>query len=186
MDLIIEMSSSYNEGISEITQMVREGATPEEISKKFNIRKNTSTVYRNVIRRGFDTFGKYKEFLVIRKGYDCRCDGYGRVSKQRDFENQMENLGFMVPGTLSKEDIEEELSQKEISQKLFASIEKLEKYRNGKKLMNIIKERFFNDKTLEEISSEYGLTRERVRQIETEAINKLKFLLVKKEGIALY
>jgi len=39
---------------------------------------------------------------------------------------------------------------------------------------DVIEKRFFSEKTLEEIAGDYGVTRERVRQIEAKALSKLR------------
>jgi len=64
---------------------------------------------------------------------------------------------------------EESLAFAEFAQQLDAAIEKL-----PSRLQYVIKERFFEDSTLENIAKELGVSRERVRQNEARALRELK------------
>ena len=57
--------------------------------------------------------------------------------------------------------------------------EVLKKYRNklSKKTYKVLKARLHEGKTLEEVKKEWGLTRERIRQIEYEGVIELDNLL---------
>jgi RNA polymerase sigma factor (sigma-70 family) len=73
--------------------------------------------------------------------------------------------------------IYEELIKNEQSEILMAQVDKLpEKHRM------VLTHRFFEDKTLEEVGSTMGFTRERARQIQNEALDKLKVMLRNRLG----
>ena len=92
--------------------------------------------------------------------------------------SSLESLSEVNPDSLSFADIKEDLEEKTDSHFLGEKLEKILRTVLSKRELDIIyKRKGFNGYevyTLEMIGDEYGLTRERIRQIEQKAIRKLK------------
>ncbi len=75
-------------------------------------------------------------------------------------------------------DPEEEMAKTEASQKLEGLTALL-----SEREQDIITRRFYNDETLKSIGKTYGVSRERIRQLEAIALDKLRIIMEVREKV---
>ena len=109
-------------------------------------------------------------FLVMKKAKRRNPEGGEIISLDELLEEKdEENLPLKLKQFLGKD---ANLDAKIYIRKALALLEETDK-----KKADIIRKRFFMDKTLEEVSDEYGQTRENIRQLEIRALRKLRIIL---------
>lgn len=112
-------------------------------------------------------------------------DSYVSLDSPINKEENDTFMGDMIPD--SSQNIEEEMMQKALSESLNKAIDEVLTTREG----CVIRMRYGLDgtgrfKTLEECGETFGVTRERIRQIESKAIKKLKKLRRSRELLFCY
>jgi RNA polymerase sigma factor RpoS len=151
---IAEIVNSYMRANRQLTQSLGRDPQPEEIAKKM---KTTLEKVRSISQ-------------VVRETYSL--DMLIGDQEEDTLKDILQDTNALSPATISdeirrKEHIDEWLTQLSVSER------------------KVIELRFgLNDgepKTLDSIGKDFGITRERVRQIETQALNKLRAITKRKK-----
>ncbi len=155
-------------------RLVKIGTTQGQRKLFFRLKKEK----QKLIEEGFDPGPK---LLSERMGVseqeivdmDQRLDGWDiSLDEPLKADSDTERIDFINAEVHSTED---EMAKKEIEDILHARVDQFKKTLNPREL-DIFEQRIFSDepKTLQEIGEQYSISRERVRQIESSIIKKLK------------
>ncbi len=155
-------------------RLVKIGTTQGQRKLFFRLKKEK----QKLIEEGFDPGPK---LLSERMGVsekeivdmDQRLDGWDlSLDEPLKADSNTERVDFLNTGTHSTE---EEMAKKEIEDILRDRVYKFKKTLTKREL-DIFEQRIFSDepKTLQEIGEQYSISRERVRQIESAIVKKLK------------
>ncbi len=168
------------------------------ILKKSGLNNWTDALNYWAENRGFKDHNEYEEYIAQKNGFInlneynmyLRYKSKGKFKNKRDFQERdgfVEDLEYQDPkfldNILYENDysllgiLEQEDKKEEIKNILDKSLEKLDE--NSKR---VIIERFYEGKTLNEIGSQMNFTRQRVEQIEKDALRKL-YYLAKRSGL---
>jgi len=158
------------------------GKTVVETTRKLKIKENTVKSAFRAINMGFSTIGEYNNHYARKKGFRdmsqyvqvqkiINSDGDGsRRFKQREFEKSIE---LVPPETIPDIPLEEYLPKKiEQQYNLLDSIQKL-----PDRLRKILNSRFYDYKTLRETGKLFGISYQRIEQLEAKAISYLEMIL---------
>jgi len=162
-----------------VFSLLDEGKKYREVSVMLNVTNSTINNYVSARNAGFKSLTCYRNDLAIKKGYTSHTEYQelfrSRKKKQTKFEDKMPSiddpkLDWTEPFTEFEptSDIEDE-----IRRALFYLANKYPKR------YEIIFKRFYGKETLEDIGASLKISRERVRQLESDGIKKMRLFLLK-------
>ena len=128
---------------------------------------------KNLANKKGKTLSKMSEISAMRNGKD-NCQEYCGISLQKQFEETIKTLPLKkIIKKLDKKPrqinpSEENILTLDYLPELKSAIESL-----SERDRYVIEQRYFQDKTLEEIGKELSYTRQRIEQIEKKALKKL-------------
>tara|TARA_B100001094_G_scaffold322480_1_gene371875 strand:+ start:390 stop:1226 length:837 start_codon:yes stop_codon:yes gene_type:complete len=164
------IKSEIHEFVIKNWKIVKVATTKSQRKLFFNLRSKKSTLStlsnNEAISIAQDLGVPLKDVIEMEK----RMNNHDLAIENNDDENTSPSL-FLTSGELEPDQVLENEEKNSLNTKLYEVINKLDE-----RSKDIVKSRWLSTSklTLEDLSKKYGVSRERIRQIENESILKLK------------
>ena len=180
------MASELEARVRELDDENKSGVnSARELANRLNLNYRTVSIWIIAKRRGFDSLKSYFDFLAQKNGFksQSKYQLYLREMK-KIFPNDPENghIKYINPFILDRIRIQRDCSLIDIMNEEIKGL--LEKVIGNlsERYQRVIRGRFYEGKTLEEVGKELRITRQRVKDIESKALRKL-YPLAKNSGL---
>ncbi|MEK6844120.1 MAG: sigma-70 family RNA polymerase sigma factor [Nanoarchaeota archaeon] len=174
------MASELEARVRELDDENKSGVnSARELANRLNLNYRTVSIWIIAKRRGFDSLKSYFDFLAQKNGFKNRSKYNSYILEMKKvFEDNEENqdIKYVDPAILDRTRIHRDCYLISIMKEDNEEIKNLFEKIIGKlpdKHQRVIRSRFYEEKTLEEIGKELKISRQRINQIEREAIKKL-------------
>ncbi len=161
----------------QIKALMEQGKKPKEIAEALGITLSYSHTSMTAMRAGFRNPTEYNTYLVQQKGFRNRNE-YGKYLADKKMADEESHL-ITKPLEIISQEIDSNSAtptsyfRSKLDESLLEEIIKIMQ-ELPQKQRDILQKRYFEGLTLKKVGKIYGVTKERIRQIEAKAIRYIK------------